>query len=352
MKAMRLHAVNEFILEEVEKPVPKEDEILIRVDACGICGSDIPRVYELGTKVYPVTLGHEYCGTIVEVGNEKDQELIGKKTAVYPVIPCGECPSCKIGQYAQCSNYGYLGSRNDGGFAQYCLLPSKWHLVMPDQQEIEIEDLALTEPATVALHAIRKGQIHGGDVVVILGAGPIGILMARWCQKFGAKPILVDIADPKVKFARERGFEVLNSMTQDCVKYIYDLTDGKMADVVIEGTGTGAGINQAIECCRTFGTIVMLGNPHRDTTIELNNHSSILRKELNLIGVWNNFYNELPLNEWKYTVDQIAEKQLEVADLITHKADLEHLKELFDKIYHKEISICKAIYSNKDAAKK
>lgn len=345
MKAMRLHNVNEFILEEVEKPVPKGEEILVKVGACGICGSDIPRVYELGTKVYPVTIGHEFAGTVVEVGDEKNKDLLGKVVAVYPVIPCGECPSCKIGQYAQCSDYGYLGSRNDGGFAEYCLLPSKWHLVIPKQQKVSTEALSLVEPATVALHAVRRGNIKGGDTVMIFGAGPIGILIARWCEMFGANPILVDIADEKIEFAKERGFTVIHSMKEDCEKYIADITNGKMADVIIEGTGTGSALNNGIACCRVFGTITLLGNPHRDTVIELSKHSSILRKELNLAGVWNNFYNELPFNEWNYTVNKIAENELLVEDLITHISDLEHLKELFDQIYHHEISICKAIYS-------
>ena len=95
---MRLHAINDFRLEEVEKPQPRGKEILIKVGACGICGSDIPRVYELGTKVYPVTLGHEYAGTVVAVGEDADPNLIGKVGAVYPVVPCGQCDSCQIGQ--------------------------------------------------------------------------------------------------------------------------------------------------------------------------------------------------------------------------------------------------------------
>lgn len=107
MKAMRLHQINDFRLEEIEKPVPKGDEILLKVGACGICGSDIPRVYELGAKVYPVTIGHEFGGEIVAVGNPEDQGLIGKKAAVYPLIPCRECQSCQTGNYAQCTHNGY-----------------------------------------------------------------------------------------------------------------------------------------------------------------------------------------------------------------------------------------------------
>ena len=216
MKAMRLHAVNDFRLEEVDVPVPKGEEILVKVGACGICGSDIPRVYELGTKVYPVTLGHEFGGTIVAVGEKANPSLVGKKAAIYPIIPCRKCSSCLIGSYAQCTNYQYLGSRNDGGFAEYCLVPSEWHLLISKNEETSMEELAIVEPATVALHAIRRGEIKGGDTVVIFGAGPIGILAARWCKMFGTQVILVDVDDIKVDFARERGFEVINSLKENC----------------------------------------------------------------------------------------------------------------------------------------
>ncbi len=345
MKAMRLHAIDEFTLDEVKKPVPKGDEILVKVEACGICGSDIPRVYELGTRVYPVTLGHEFSGTVVEVGSEKDQELIGKTCAIFPLIPCGECEFCETGNYAQCSNYNYLGSRNDGGFAEYCLVPSKWHLIFSNNPQVSSEELAVVEPATVAQHAIRKSGLTAGDTVVILGAGPIGILTARWAEHFGAKRvILVEISDEKVNFARERGFTVVNSQKEDCQKVVKKVTNGQGADVVIEGTGSSNGINTAIECIRTFGTIVLLGNPHRDTTVKLDNHSNILRKEITLKGVWNSYYLNLPINEWRYTVDMLDNKRLQVQDLITHRSDLDSLKQLFDQIYHRDITICKAIY--------
>ncbi len=345
MEAMRLHGINDFKLEDIEKPEPKGKEILLRVGACGICGSDIPRVYQLGTKVYPVTLGHEFAGEVVAVGEEANSELIGKIGAVYPVVPCGECDSCKIGQYAQCSSYHNLGSRMDGGFAEYCLLPSSWHFISSQNQRTSVEELAMTEPAVVALHAIRKGEIKGGDTAVIFGAGPIGILAARWCKIFGVFPILVDIDQKKVDFAREKGFEVINSLEDDCKEKVEMITNGKMADVVIEGTGTSSGWNHAIECSRTFGMIVLLGNPRHDTTIELNCHSEILRKELKFTGVWNNYYNNLPFNEWTYTVKMIDDQKLETTDLITHRSDLKHLNNLFDDIHQGKITICKAMYS-------
>lgn len=345
MKAMRLHNIGTFTLDEVEKPVPTGEEILVRVGACGVCGSDIPRVYELGTRVYPVTIGHEFSGIVEAVGNQKNQGLIGRTAAVFPLIPCMKCASCQTANYAQCENYQYLGSRNDGGFAEYCLLPDASHLVFSADPDADLDALSLVEPATVAQHAVRKGNITAGQTIVIFGAGPIGILAARWAKIFGAKRvILVDVIEEKIAFAKARGLTILNSTKQS---FAADLAahGGADADVVIEGTGTSGGLNAAIACTRTFGTVVLLGNPARDTTIELDNHSRVLRKEIALQGIWNSYYANRPLNEWRYTVEMIDAGKLRVADLITHKVPLVGVTQLFGQIYQREITICKAIYS-------
>lgn len=348
MKAWRLHKIGDFRLDEVERPIPKGEEILLKVEACGICGSDLPRVYQLGTKRYPLTTGHEFAGEVVAVGENADSDLIGKKAAVYPLIPCGKCQSCRIGNYAQCSDYGYLGSRNDGGFAEYCLVPNAWHLVISDHDDFDCEALCMAEPASVALHAVRKGNVSGAKTVVIFGAGPIGIMVARWCKIFGANVVLVDIDDEKVAFGKARGFQVINSVSQDCIEAVRQFTDGRMADVVIEGTGTAPALNHAVNCLKPHGTIVMLGNPNKDVTLKMENHSQILRKELSIIGVWNHVYNDLPLNEWRYTVKMMDEGILTVTDLITHRAGIDDLGKLFDQIHGREIKICKAIYSSKE----
>lgn len=346
MKAMVLHAINNFTLEDIPKPVPKGNQILVKVAACGICGSDIPRVYELGTRVYPVVIGHEFSGEVCEVGSEENRDLIGKKGAIFPLIPCMQCDSCKTGNYAECSNYNYLGSRSDGGFAEYCLVPSRWHLVQSNNPDVRLEDLSLVEPATVAQHAVRRGRVTAGNTVMILGAGPIGIMAARWCRIFGAgRIILVDIVDEKIKFAQARGFETINSKEENCPARIREMTGGRGADVVLEGTGTSNGLNTAIESVRAFGHIAMFGNPHKDTTIQLASHSNLLRKEIEISGVWNSYYLDTPVNEWKFTVSMIDQGRLQVDDLISHRSSLKDLKHLFDQIYNHEITICKAIYS-------
>lgn len=173
MKAMRLHKIGDFKYEDVELRDIKDDEILMKVEACGICGSDIPRVFELGAHTFPITIGHEFSGVIVDTARQEDKDIIGKKASVFPLIPCRQCESCETGHYAQCTNYNYLGSRCDGGFAQYCIIPSKWHLIFSENKDVTSEALAMVEPATVAQHAVRRAEVTAGDNVLIFGAGPI-----------------------------------------------------------------------------------------------------------------------------------------------------------------------------------
>lgn len=350
MKAARLLAIGELQTREVEKPVPRGKELLVKIGACGICGSDIPRVFQLGASgSMPLTIGHEFAGTIVEVGEEADPALVGKKGAFFPLIPCMECDACQIGQFAECSHYNYMGSRCDGGFAQYCLVPSAWNFVESTGKDVSMETLAMTEPACVAQHAIRTSGLTAGGCVVIFGAGPIGIMTQRWARLFGAsRVILVDVVDEKVEFARAHGGEAVNGRTQSVSEYIKERNGGRLADVVIEGTGTGAAFSDCADCVRTFGTIVMMGNPMGDVTIKMKNYSTLLRKEVTIKSIWNSYYANLPVNEWIYTVAQMDARRFDPSDLITHRTSLEELPGLMKDIYEKKTVICKAMYSEEE----
>ena len=348
MKAARLHAINDFRVDDIPVPEPKGDELLLKIGACGICGSDIPRIFELGTskQKYPLTIGHEFSGEIVAVGDKARSELIGKKGAVFPCIPCRKCSACITADYAMCLDYDYLGSRSDGGFAEYCLLPSEWHFVASGDPDSDLEALSLIEPCTVAQHTLRKSNLTAGNSLLIFGAGPIGIMAARWARIFGAGPVmLVDVLDEKVSFASERGECVVNGRTVDVDTEFRKLNHGKPPDICVEGTGSGVALGQAIDCVRTFGTIAVMGNPHQDTLIALAQHSNILRKELTLQGVWNSHYAATPINEWVHTMQMLDTGRMEVRDLITHRTGLDGLPKLCGDINDGRISICKAIYS-------
>lgn len=341
MNAVRLHAVNDLRCDTVEIPVPRGEELLVRVGACGICGSDIPRVFAHGSSngKYPLTIGHEFSGEVVAVGEKADPKLIGTRGAIFPLIPCRRCDPCVTGNYAMCENYDYLGSRRDGGFAEYCLLPSKWHLI--PSKNASMQALAMTEPACVAQHAVRKSGITSGQFLVIFGAGPIGIMAARWAKLFGARVLLVDIAPDKVAFAQSKGFDAVSTDVPDAVRA---RNNGRLADAAIEGTGAGSALVGCVHCVRAKGTIALLGNPFKDSTLPLNTHSTILRKELELKGVWNNSRAPYPIDEWTYTVQMLDEGQLEVEDLVTDQLSLPELPNALQEINDRKRNIIKAMY--------
>ena len=344
MKAVRLHAVGDLRCESVPIPKPHGKELLLKVGACGICGSDIPRVFSHGSSngKYPLTIGHEFAGEIVDVGESADRNLIGARGAVCPLIPCLECEPCATGNYAMCEQYDYLGSRRDGGFAEYCLLPSDWHLIRANKAEMEA--LAMTEPACVAQHAIRKANVTAGFFVVIFGAGPIGIIAARWANLFGAGALLVDVVPEKVDFARQKGFSAINSRESDVTDAIRRLNHGRLADAAIEGTGTADALVKSVESLRAKGAVSLLGNPIGDVTIPAKIHSTILRKELSIQGIWNSSRVAAPVNEWAYTVHMLDSGKLELPDLITDRLSLEELPkvmtEIKDGVRHPVKAVC------------
>lgn len=245
-----------------------------------------------------------------------------------------------------CEDYDYLGSRRDGGFAEYCLLPSAWHLIR--SRNASMEELAMTEPACVAQHAIRRANTTCGQYVVIYGAGPIGILAARWAKIFGAEVLLADIVDAKVAFAREKGFEAVNVTTESVVDAVRQRNHGQLADAAIEGTGSSPALIGCVECVRPCGTISLLGNPSGATAFPLKIHSTILRKELAIHGVWNSSRAPYPVDEWAYTVRMMDAGTLQVSDLISDRLALEDLPHMMDMIHHRTHPIIKAMYVKKE----
>lgn len=345
MKVASLHGIGNLVYEDINKPKIKKGEVLVKIKASGICGSDIPRIFETGTYHFPTVPGHEMAGLIDEVADGLDKNLIGKKVSVFPIIPCGICDNCKVGNYAQCENYDYKGSRADGGFAEYIAAPL-WNMCLLDDN-LSFEEGAMIEPASVAAHAIRIAQLDLQDNVVIFGAGPIGLLTAKWAKIFGAsKVLIIDIDERKLEFAKKIGFKyVCNSKEADPVSWVKNITK-KGADVIIEASGAYQALCQGVLCSRNFGKIILLGNPVNDAIIDKKVYSFILRKQLTLKGTWNSGYSDFPKNEWKMTADAMKNKTLYVKDMVTHRTDLEHLNPLLLKIKNKEIFFCKALIIN------
>lgn len=339
MKALNLHAVNDLKHEDVANPVRRDGEVLIEIKACGICGSDIQRVFEKGTYHFPTVIGHEFSGKIIEAD---DSALIGKRVAVFPILPCFNCEACTKEEYAQCLNYNYFGSRCDGGMAEYISVPV-FNLVISDEG-VSYEELAMLEPCSVARHAIMQSGLMGGESVVIFGAGPIGLILAQWAGALGAgRIILTDVDEKKVEFAKKLGLYAINSLNEDAVKKIKEFTNGKGADVLIEGSGAAAALNQALEAAANFGKIVCMGNPIKDMVLSQKAYWQILRKQLTLKGTWNSSYSDKD-NDWAESLKMIKSGAIDLKPLISHRFALTDYKRAFDIMKEKSEFSNKVIF--------
>ena len=346
MKACVLHSIADLRYEEVILPKVSKGEVLVKIKASGICGSDIPRVYTKGTYHFPTIPGHEFAGQIVKVGEGVNSELKDKKVAVFPLLPCMKCEQCQIGEYASCSNYNYFGSRCDGGFAEYIAVPV-WNLVMVPES-LSYEEAAMAEPASVAIHALRQAGIEIGDNVVIYGAGPIGLLLGQWARACGTdRVMLVDIDDKRVSFAKELGFKnVWNSKNGDPVEWVMGINNGRKADVVVEGTGVSIALEQCLKSARPFGKVVAMGNPLGEMKLSQKGYWELLRKQLKIFGTWNSSYVSLPKNDWKLAIRAMEQGRINVKLFITHRFSLNDCNKALDMMRDKTEFFCKVMFIN------
>ncbi|MDR1105492.1 MAG: galactitol-1-phosphate 5-dehydrogenase [Treponema sp.] len=317
MMACNLHGLGDLRYEEVPVPGIKDDEVLLEVEAAGICGSDIPRVFEKGTYHFPTIPGHEFAGVVVAV-NRGDEGLMGKRAAVFPLIPCGKCEACQTGEYPQCADYDYYGSRRDGGFAEFVAV-KKWNLVFVPGS-IPLEHAAMCEPCAVAIHALSRTGISLGDTVAIFGAGAIGLLAAQIARGWGAgKVILADVDAKKLAFARELGFTcTVNTLEDDPAEYIRSVSGGRGADIALEAAGVSPAVEGCLKSVKTSGSVVLMGNPAKDMHISQKAYWEILRKQLLLKGTWNSSYNDAH-NDWRLALECMERGIFDLSKMISRR---------------------------------
>ena len=325
MKALVLHTVADLRLESVPQPVPRDGEALVRVAFCGVCGSDIPRIFVKGTYRFPTICGHEFAGTIEECGTGVENFSPGDRVTVFPLLWCGRCPACEEGKYSQCQDYDYLGSRSDGAFAEYISVPEKNLVPVPDN--VSLEWAAMVEPAAVALHALRRaGGCDIGETVSVFGAGPIGMMVAQWARVLGASQVLLFGRSPeKLRIARELGFEhVFSTQDNDPVRMVESLTEGHGAQMCIEAAGVPATLLASLASCRRGGRVVLLGNPSEDVTVPASLLSQVMRREVQILGTWNSDFSAAGNpDDWRAVLEAMASERINLEPLITHRVSLE-----------------------------
>ena len=340
MKALNLHGVGDLRYEDVPMPVPGAGEVLLKIKAVGICGSDIPRVFAKGTYHFPTIIGHEFAGEIIEA---KDASLIGQGATVFPLLPCGKCEACRTEHYAQCADYDYYGSRRNGAMSEYLAAKQENLCLLPEG--VSYEEAAMCEPAAVALHAFRKTGIGLGDTILIYGIGTIGLIMAQWARAAGAKHIiLVARTDDKVKFAQNLGFPLaVNGNREDVVTFIKKITDGHGADACVEGTGESEPLEHCLNYVKNYGTVVCMGNPSGAIHLSQDGYWKILRKELRIVGTWNSSFGKVK-NNWKDALWGMGERKIDLLPLITHRFPLEQYQAAFRLMHERREMYCKVMF--------
>ena len=302
-------------------PRPAPDWALVRVVAAGVCGSDIPRAFSGGAYHYPLVMGHEFAGVVTEPAETAPEQgpgfPAGSRVAVYPLIPNPRERINEIGQYALGREYDYFGSRRDGAFQEYVWVPA--FNLFPVRDELPLVHAALVEPCAVAYHAVDRPSISAGATALVIGGGPIGLMVAQWLRVRGCARVLVSEMDPRKRtIAADLGFEALDS-TADPVGVCIRETGG--ADVVIEAVGQPVTFRQAIQAAGIFGQVVFLGNIHGDFSIPEREFSSILRRELTVYGTWNSSITPRGHDEWTRVLAAIG-RTVHVAPLISHTPPL------------------------------
>jgi L-iditol 2-dehydrogenase len=324
MNAVVLHAVGDMRYERVPVPQPGPGQALVRVGFCGVCGSDIPRVFVKGTYHFPTIIGHEFAGIVEACGDGVCGFAPGDRVAVFPLIWCGRCAPCEQGRYVQCVDYDYLGSRSDGGFAEYAVAPQRNLLPVPEN--VPLAWAAMTEPAAVALHAVRRsGRNLMGRSVAIFGAGPIGLMAAQWARTMGAAPvILFDVVARKLEMARALGFTlVFDNRATDPVEAVRSITGQEGVYLAVEGAGVPQTFIQAASCTARGGSMVILGNPAADVTLPASLISQLMRREAELVGAWNSDYSAAGNDDdWRAVLAGMAARTIALDSLITHRIPL------------------------------
>ena len=311
MKAAVLYGNKDIRYDDYPEPKVMPGTVKIHVKACGICGSDVPRVLDHGAHFYPIVLGHEFSGIVEEIGEGVTEPLnVGDHVAVAPLVPCMECEACKEGLYSLCRHYSFIGSREQGAYAEYIVVPAR-NAVKIDPS-IPFEQGALFEPSTVALHAIEFARYIPGGTVAVVGGGTIGAFTIQWARILGAKRIVAFGRDRKhLELSLRLGADaIISTLDEDYMEQAMQQSDGKGFDWVFEAAGTEATIKLCMKLAANRSTICYIGTPTGDMTFSKAEWEQINRKELFITGSWMSGNAPYPGDEWTRTAECFADGRL------------------------------------------
>ncbi|MFC1900860.1 zinc-dependent dehydrogenase [Chloroflexota bacterium] len=334
MRAAVWYSNKDVRLEEMPKPEIGRGELLVRVEACGLCGSDVMEWYRLDRA--PLVLGHEIGGQIVEVGKEVEGYKEGDRVTVAHHVPCNTCRYCLSGNHTVCDT---LRATNfyPGGLAEYVRIPEinveQGIFNLPDS--MSYEEATFVEPIACVLRGLRKTNIQPGNTVLVIGSGIAGLLYIQLARLLGAKTVMAtDISDYRLEAAKMMGADIRVRAEEDLPSYLRSNNDGFLADIVIVSTGAVSAVNQAIKCVERNGTILFFAPTGPDVTVPLSINDMFWRNDVTLTTS----YAASPA-DYQAALDMITDSNIPVGQMITHRLSLEKTGYGFQLVAEAENSI-------------
>ncbi|MGO9438711.1 MAG: galactitol-1-phosphate 5-dehydrogenase [Terracidiphilus sp.] len=340
MKALVLSAYKHLEIDDVPVPQPAEDELLIRIKACGICGSDVHGFDgSTGRRIPPIVMGHEAAGMVEAVGSGVTDFRVGDRVTFDSTVYCGECFYCQRGQVNLCDKREVIGVstplfRRMGAFAEYVTVPTRIAYLLPET--MPFSHAALIEAASVAVHGASLTPIEPGDAAVVVGSGMIGLLTLQAVREAGAgRVFVIDVDDTRLELARQLGAtETFNSKKQDVVAEIQKRTSGRGADVAVECVGITDAIGLAIESVRKGGAVTLVGNVAPKIELPL---QSVVSRQIRLQG------SCASCGEYPECIAMMADGRIRVEPLVSAVAPLEDGARWFQRLYDREPGLLKVV---------
>ena len=323
-----------------DPPDPGPGEVLVRIRACGVCGSDMHYYLEDGCAgtdaVFPSILGHEPAGSIEQVGPGVEHLAAGAPVAVEPALTCGHCEACRGGQQNLCLNSLFLGGvQGPGLLREYAVVPA--HNVIPLPEGMSFSDATVIEPLAILIHSVELARLQISETVLVMGAGPIGVLGVAIAKIAGASRIIVaDRVEHRLAVAREAGADAAVNIDRESVRdAVMDLTHGLGVHVAFDAAGKPDSINTALGCLRFGGRLVIIGIPSRQ-----------------LVGVdlWKAMHQEVSIHVQKRSnandheaLDMLARGQLDTSRFVTHRIPLKDGAKAFETVANYSDGVVKAV---------
>lgn len=344
MKALLLSNYKQLEICDLPAPSPGRGEVLIRVAACGICGSDV-HGYDgsSGRRIPPIVMGHEAAGTIAAVGEGVDNFAVSDRVTFDSTISCGKCSYCQRGQANLCDFRRVLGVscgdyRCHGAFAEYVVVPQ--HILYHLPPNLSFEEAALLEAVSVAIHAVSLSGVRAGDTALVIGSGMIGLLVLQALRATGCSPVFVtDIDSTRLKLAKDVGatatFHASDSKSKESmVSAILERTNGTGVDYVFEAVGTGTTVTTAVDCVRKGGAITLVGNLAAEVPLPL---QKVVTRQIRLQG------SCAIAGEYPQAIEWVTAGKIRVKQLISAVAPLEEGARWFDRLYSHDSSLMKVV---------